>query len=48
MALISVVVARPRLAALPVARLPEASEVTICSGPVCVALLTADAIPGIV
>jgi len=42
------VVARPSPAAVLVARLPEASEVTICVGPVCAARLAAEMIPGIV
>src|SRR5271166_2278370 len=41
-------VAKPRLAALPVARLPVASEVTICTGPDCAALLAAEAMPAMV
>src|SRR5262249_16128095 len=45
-ALISVKDASPRPAGVLVARLPAASDVTICNGPLCAALLAADVMPG--
>ena len=45
-ALISVKDARPRPAAVLVARWPLASDVTISNGPLCAALLAVDVMPG--